>query len=320
MSNTRKQDLGNSYHVPTYQTLMLPLLKFAGDKEEHTFNEALEAVARSLNLSDESIKELLPSGTERRYNNRLRWAQKYLREAGLLEKTGRGFFKISDIGISELSLNPKSIDDKYLLKFPEFLEFVKRSQPHKDSNEKDSDVQVLSEIEQAVSPVEAVETLLHQVQTELENEILERVKSCPPSFFEQLIVDLMIAMGYGGSIQDAGKAIGRSGDGGIDGIIKEDKLGLEVIYLQAKRWQGSVGGPVVQAFAGSLEGHKAKKGVIVTTSTFTTEAYRFVQNIEKRIILIDGINLSKLMIEHGVGVKLERTYQINKLDDDYFAE
>jgi len=298
--------------VPDFQTVMLPLLVLMGDGAEHGLAEVFETLGDRLGLSPEDKKELLPSESDVKFDNRVRWAAFYLRKAGLLERTGRGKIRITERGQQVLKTKPGRIDVKFLKQFSEFLEF-------QQGTKKAEDVDTASEEAQA-TPEETLEASYVNLRRTLAEELIDRVKKCPPKFFEKLVVDLLVSMGYGGSRKDAGQAVGQSGDDGIDDIIKEDKLGLDVVYLQAKRWEATVGRPVVQAFAGSLEGQRARKGVLITTSQFSQEAKEYVSRIEKKIILIGGEELAQLMIDHGIGVTEVRTYSLRKMDLDYFGE
>jgi restriction system protein len=299
--------------VPTYQEFLLPLLQIANDQEEHLLNETIDYLAKQFNLSEENKQELLPSGRQTKFSNRVGWAITYLKKAKLLESGKRGTFSISVRGVDVLKTKPKSIDRKFLERFPEFVEFQNIKQ--------DSDpIEVLLVTEVDQTPQEIFDNNYQKIIKEVKESLLEQIKSCSPKFFENLVVDLLLSMGYGGSRKDAGEAVGKSSDGGIDGIIKEDKLGLDCIYIQAKRWESSVGRPTIQAFAGSLEGMKARKGVLITTSQFTKEAREYVKIIEKRIILIDGEQLSELMLEHNVGVNEIQTYTLKKVNFDYINE
>jgi len=300
--------------VPTYQNFLLPILEIASDQREHLLNQTIELLANRFELSEEDRKELLPSARQTKLANRIGWAITYLRKAKLLESRKRGTFCISSRGKEVLKSNPEYIDRKFLEKFIEFIEF----QSIKSNDDKKSDIDSIEDTDQ--TPEENFETSYQKLVKELGERLIEQIKSCSPKFFEKLVVDLLLAMGYGGSRKDAGEAVGKSGDGGIDGIIKEDNLGLDLIYIQAKRWESSVGRPAVQAFAGSLEGMKARKGVMITTSQFTKEAKEYVKIIEKRIILIDGEQLTQLMIDFGVGVSEIQTYTLKKVDSDYFDE
>jgi restriction system protein len=304
--------------VPDYQSLMLPLLKTAADKQEHSLSETTENLALQLHLSNQDRNELLPSGKQRKFDNRVHWARTYLVKAKLLTSTGRSKFCITERGISVLKDNPQQINVRFLKQFPEFLEFVGSKE-----NKTNGDTAIPQEIIEKTNqtPQEILETSYQSLRQNLAQEILERIKKSPPKFFESLVIDLLIAMGYGGSRKDAGQAVGQVGDGGVDGIIKEDKLGLDAIYLQAKRWEGTVARPVVQGFAGALIGKKARKGIMITTSGFSQQAIDYANGIENlKIILIDGEQLAQLMIDHDVGVTEESRYIIKKIDLDYFNE
>jgi restriction system protein len=298
--------------VPEYQTLMLPILQVAGDSHEHSITETIEIIASSLNLSEEDRKELLPSGTQFRFDNRVHWARSHLKQAGLLENTSRGKFRITERGFEVLNSNLPYINVKFLEQFPEYQDFRSRS--------KHSEAPEVVEEESTHTPEEILEASYQSLRNDLAKELIDRVMSCSPRFFERLVVDLLVKMGYGGSRKDAGQAIGQSGDGGVDGIINEDRLGLDVVYIQAKRWEGTVGRPVVQAFAGSLEGFRARKGVLITTSSFSRDARDYIDRIEKKIVLIDGEQLAQFMIDYGIGVAEVATYTVKKADLDYFGE
>lgn len=300
--------------VPDFQSFMLPLLQAADDGKEYNLSEVVDKLVEQFQLSDEDKKELLPSGRKTRVDDRAGWAQTYLRKAGLLERTGRGKFRITERGVEILRSNPDKINVKFLRQFPEFVEFQNLS---RQSTKPDAEAENEAIDE---TPEETLEFSYQNLRRNLAQELLDRVKKCSPRFFESLVVDLLVVMGYGGSRKDAGQAVGQSGDGGIDGIIKEDKLGLDVVYIQAKRWEGTVGRPVVQAFAGSLEGQRARKGVLITTSQFSQDAKDYVSRIEKKIVLIDGEQLTQLMIDHGIGVAEVATYIVKKMDLDYFGE
>jgi restriction system protein len=250
--------------------------------------------------------------------NRVGWARTYMSKAALLEPTRRGHCRITDRGKAVLAERPSRIDVAFLERFPEFLEFraLRRERPTVDAPEpRPPDRSAMEE-----TPEEALEEAYQRLRGDLEAEILLKVKSCSPSFFERLVVELLVRMGYGGTLKDAGEAVGGSGDGGIDGIIKEDRLGLDVIYVQAKRWEATVGRPDIQRFAGALQGHRARKGVFITTSGFSREATDFVKAIDPKLVLIDGSTLARLMIDHGVGVSTVRTFEVRKIDSDYFEE
>jgi restriction system protein len=300
--------------VPDYQSLMLPLLKITGDQQEHGLGEVIDTLALQFELTDADRQEILPSGRQGKFDNRVGWARTYLKKAGLIESTGRARFCITDCGLEVLRSNLVGINTKFLRQYPEFLEFQTTS---RQSNKRDDEEEAE---EPGQTPEEILESSYQGLRHDLAQELLERVKNSLPRFFENLVVDLLVAMGYGGSKADAGQAVGRSGDGGIDGIIKEDKLGLDVVYIQAKRWEGTVGRPVVQAFAGSLEGQRARKGVLITTSQFSQDARDYVTRIEKKIVLIDGEQLAQLMIDHNIGVAEVASYVVKRADLDYFGE
>ncbi|HAG09235.1 MAG TPA: restriction endonuclease [Desulfotomaculum sp.] len=305
--------------VPDYQSLMLPLLQFAAEKgTETSTNEAMEVLAKEMSLSDEDLKETLPSGIQSTFVNRVGWASTYMKKAGLLEATRRGFYQITDRGRDLLNKQPKTINAKLLKQYPEFLEFI-RLKGTRDGN-KTTEPKRTSDF-LAVTPSEALESAYENLRDELAGELLGRLKKISPFFFERIVVELLVKMGYGGSRIDAGKAIGRCGDGGVDGIIKEDKLGLDVVYIQAKRWDNNpVGRPDVMQFAGALQAQRATKGIFITTSRFTDDARSYVSQIGSRIVLIDGEQLTNLMIEHDVGVSTVSLYPVKKVDSDYFED
>lgn len=300
--------------IPDYQTVMLPLLRFLGDEKEHSIGEVVDSLAETFNLSAEERQQLLGSGQQTVIRNRAGWARTYLKKAGLIASTRRGFFRITERGQKVLASRPERIDVKYLEKFPEFVAF--RELRH----ERADDPAVTVNSSSDATPEEALDSAYQRLRLDLEAELLEQVKAASPSFFERLVVELLVRMGYGGTLRDAGQAVGKSGDGGIDGIIKEDRLGLDLIYIQAKRWDGTVGRPEIQKFAGALQGHRARKGVFITTSSFSADALEFTSRIESKIVLIDGAALAKYMIDHNVGVSISRSYEVKKIDSDYFSE
>ena len=302
--------------IPDYQSCMLPLLRFASDGEEHQLKQAANRLAEEFKLSDEEISEFLPSGQQPVFINRIGWARTYLKKAGLLKNPRRSYFQITDRGLTVVRENPPVVNVKYLERFPEFLEF--RALRRDDAAASNSD-QTEPESAPAQTPHEALEAAYERLRSELASEILQALKSADPAFFENIVVELLVKMGYGGSRKDAGKAIGRSGDEGIDGIIKEDHLGLDSIYIQAKRWEPTVGRPEIQKFAGALQGQRARKGIFITSSDFSREATEYVSRIDSKIVLIDGKSLARLMIDFGVGVSSVATYDIKKIDPDYFA-
>lgn len=302
--------------IPDYQSIMLPLLRLAGDGETHRMRDAIDKLANEFGLSEEERRELLPSGKQPTFDNRVGWARTYMAKAGLLESPKRGHFRLTERGREVLSKNPPAINLTFLEQFEDFVKFRELRHDKPLANQFDgTDSRKADE-----TPEETLETAYQTLRAGLSSEILETVKKCSPAFFEKLVVDLLVRMGYGGSRREAGEAIGRSGDEGIDGIIKEDRLGLDIIYLQAKRWEGSVGRPELQKFAGALQGQRARKGIFITTSAFSREALNYTRNIDTKIILIDGPKLAELMIDHGVGVTTEATYELKRIDSDYFSE
>ena len=299
--------------VPDYQSLMLPVLQAVSDGKVHKVADIHEAVAQSQSLSDDDLSELLPSGKQTTFVNRATWAMTYMKQAGLLKRPKRAHYEITDRGRDALASGLDRITVKYLSQYPEFLDFKNRTHP-KATNAAASETSAVSDM----TPSDMIEAGYQTLRAELGLQLLDQVMACSPEFFERLVVDLLVAMGYGGSRLDAGKAVGKSGDGGIDGVIKEDRLGLDTVCIQAKRWENVVGSDRVQAFAGSLEGAKASKGVIITTSHFSPAAKAYVEKIAKRIVLIDGPRLAELMMDFGIGVTEEDTYAVKKLDADYF--
>jgi len=300
--------------IPDFQTLMLPLLRYFADGLEHTQRDVLPALAEKLQLTDEDLAEQLPTGRQGRFDNRTAWAKTYLKQAGLLESVRRGVFRITERGQSVLTQNPSRIDMKFLEQFPEYLAFLSAGKA------KAGHVQESKDLPQQSTPEELLELGYRQLRTTLAVDLLQQVKNASPAFFERLVVELLLRMGYGGSEEDAGEVKGRSGDGGIDGIIKEDRLGLDVIYIQAKRWDGNVGRPEIQQFVGALAGHKANKGVFITTSSFNQNARDYAAQVTHKVVLIDGSMLVTLMIDFGLGVSLKDTYEIKRVDSDYFLE
>jgi restriction system protein len=303
--------------VPDYQSVMLPLLRLTASKGGETSTaEAVEALAQELGLTEQDLREMLPSGIQPRFFNRVGWAATYMKKAGLLEATRRGHFRITSRGQELLKKRPPAINVKLLEQYPEFLEFqqLKGTRSGKNAAQGSGETS-------PVTPSEALEAAYQNLRDELAGELLAKLKKSSPSFFERLVVDLLVKMGYGGSRADAGKAIGKSGDGGIDGIIKEDRLGLGVVYIQAKRWESNpVGRPAVMQFAGALQAQKANKGVFITASRFTDDARKYVSQIGSKIVLIDGEQLTDLMIQHDVGVSTVSLYPVKKIDADYFDE
>lgn len=302
--------------VPDFQSLMLPLLEFASDGLEHSMKEARDALGKKLKLTEADLEERLPSGRQKTFANRVAWAKVYLTQAGILESPKRGKFFISKRGRKILSKKPNRLRIKDLEHFKEFLEFRKAS--NKNRTEKVTEGNETDTLPK--TPEETLEQAYQQLRDEVANELLSLIKGNSPEFFEKLVVNLIVAMGYGGSVKEAGKATRKTGDEGIDGVIKEDRLGLDAIYLQAKRWEGVIGRPEIQKFVGALHGQKAKKGVFITTSRFSKEASNYVGQIDPKVVLIDGNDLVQLMIDHGVGVSSAAVYEVRKVDTDYFIE
>jgi restriction system protein len=298
--------------IPDYQDFMLPLLQAISDGKEYHIRDVTVRLADTLGLSQDDRQQLLPSGQQSVVANRVAWAKTYLKKAGLLDSPKRGYIRISGDGCKALATHPTKIDNEFLKKYATFVDFYGRPGAEEDAT--------AEPIVAAKTPDEVLESSYCDLRAALADDILEQIKGCSPQFFERLVVELLVAMGYGGTLADAGQAIGRTGDGGIDGIIKEDKLGLDVVCIQAKRWENTVGRPVVQAFAGSMEGMRARKGVLITTASFSKEAEEYVGRIERKIVLIDGKRLADLMIDHDIGVTTARTYTIKRLDSDYFVE
>ena len=300
--------------VPDFQSFFKPLLDVASDGLEHSIREARERIAGDLGLSSEDLTEILPSGMQSKFENRVAWAKSYFVQAKILEATKRGYFRITNRGRELWSKGHARIDVRILNQYPEFVEFhtANREDGNATSQEGSSPT--------AETPEEVLQRAHQSIRNELAAELLHRVKTNSPKFFEILVVDLMIAMGYGGSRVDAGKALGQTGDEGIDGIIKEDRLGLDIIYLQAKRWEGTVGRPEIQRFVGALHGKRAKKGVFITTGRFSEDAVDYVATIDPKVILIDGRDLANLMIDFNLGTTTAANYEIKKVDSDYFGE
>jgi restriction system protein len=305
--------------VPDYQSVMLPLLEHAARRgEEISTGEAVDALAATLGLTENDLKQMLPSGIQQTFVNRVGWAATYMKKAGLLEATRRGYYRITQRGRDLLKKKPPKINVKLLSQYPEFKQFQSLKGTRSGEKTKDNG----STLDFAgTTPSEALEKAYENLRDELAEDLLNKLKQATPAFFERIVVELLVKMGYGGSRADAGKAIGRSGDGGIDGIIKEDKLGLDVVYIQAKRWDSnSVGRPDVMQFAGALQLQKANKGIFITTSRFTEEARSYVTQIGSKIVLIDGEQLAQLMIDNDVGVSTVSLYPVKKIDSDYFDE
>lgn len=303
--------------IPDYQSIMFPLLKLVSDKKEYKYRELIENLALEFKLTDDERKELLASGNQPIFDNRVGWAKTYLKKAGLIDSPSRATFVITELGLKVLGKKPERIDAKYLRQFPSFLEFL-----HPDKNEVESEETGLSQETLSRTPEENLDKAYQQLRKSLASELLNKVIDLSSAFFERLVIDLLVKMGYGGSIKDAGKAIGKSGDEGIDGTIKEDKLGLDIIYVQAKRWKPGnvVGRPEIHKFVGALAGQGAKKGIFITTSSFTKEAIDYTPKNETKIVLIDGERLAQHMIDYNIGCTVQQIYELKRIDSDYFDE
>ncbi|MCZ6477160.1 MAG: restriction endonuclease [Gemmatimonadetes bacterium] len=300
--------------IPDYQTAMRPALECLADGQAHSAASVRDHVAGVFDTTDEERRELVPSGKKGLFADRVSWALTYMKKAGLPESPKRGFYVLTARGEQVLRDHPTRIDNTVLDEFPDFGSWRERSAAGRPKKPPSSGE------ESEETPEEQLDSAYLELRATIEAEILDQVRSMSPEFFERLVVGLLVSMGYGGSLRDAGRAIGRSGDGGIDGVINEDQLGLDVIYVQAKRWQNTVGRPEIQSFAGSLDGVKAKKGIFIRTSSFSREAEDYTSRIDKRIVLIDGERLARLMYDHGVGVTLVETFLVRRLDLDYFIE
>lgn len=299
--------------IPDFQSIFLPLLKACADGKEHTKQELLPLLAKLFGLTDSELEIKLASGKQGMFDNRVGWAKSYLKQAGLLENPRRGVFKITVRGLQVLSENPQPLNVKYLKRFPEFVVF-------NTGKPKDESKFVESASANSETPDELIAGGYKQLREALAIELLDRIKTVSPSRFEELVVELLLKMGYGGTQEDAGQVVGKSGDGGIDGIINEDRLGLDVIYIQPKRWEADVGRPEIQKFVGALAGNKANKGVFITSSGFTKEAKGYASQVNHRVILIDGPMLAELMMDYDLGVSTKDVYTVKRLDSDYFEE
>ena len=298
--------------VPDFQTIMLPLLHCFSDGQEHSIQDLMNILAERFSLSEDELKTLLPSGKQTIFYNRVGWARTYLTKAGLLEMSRRSYYRITERGKQVLARNPSRIDMRFLKQFPEYVEFREREGVRRRPKESRTD-------EEEKTPEEILEDAYEEIRDGLAQELLGLVKQSSPSFFERLVVELLVKMGYGGSRRDAARAVGQVGDEGIDGIIDEDRLGLDTIYIQAKKWDNVVGRPEIQKFVGALMGKRAKKRIFITTSSFSAEAGSYVSSIDAKIVLIDGKRLAELMIDYDVGVTTVTTYQLKRVDSDYFG-
>jgi len=302
--------------IPDFQSFMLPVLLLAKDGAEHSLQEARDSLEREFALTPEERGELLPSGRQRRFDNRVAWAKSFLEHAKLLTTPRRAHFQITERGRQLLAENPKRVDNALLERYEEFREF-RTAAPRNDEVRlpKEAGLDI-----QSATPEELLDQAYQSIRDELTSDILARVKASSPAFFENLVVELLLKMGYGGNRAEAGRAIGGTGDEGIDGIISEDRLGLDMIYIQAKRWEGTVGRPEIHRFVGALQGKRARKGVFITTGSFSTDARSYVAQIDVRVVLIDGRELANYMLDFDLGVTSKATYQLKRIDSDYFSD
>ncbi|MCC6839757.1 MAG: restriction endonuclease [Flavobacteriales bacterium] len=302
--------------VPDYQSIMLPLLQHVADGKVHTLRDLTETLASFFKLSEEEKREMLPSGAQFTFANRVGWARTYMKKAGLLDTSKRGTAQITQRGLDVLKKKPERIDVRFLKQFPEFMEF------HSTKRSADNTAEEPSMTDNSQTPEEVLDEAFEQIHSTLAREVLAKVHALTWMDFERLVVQLLVRMGYGGSVKDAGRALAKSGDEGIDGTIKEDRLGLDTIYIQAKKWQtgNTVGRPEIHKFVGALAGQGAKKGIFITTSSFSKEARDYTPRNETKIVLIDGDELTRLMIDHDLGVTPQRSYTVKRIDSDFFGE
>jgi restriction system protein len=303
--------------VPGYQDFMLPLLKMAADGREHKTSDAMETLGNQMKISAEDRELLLPSGAQTQLTNRISWAVVYLGKSLLLEKTGRGRFKITPRGAEVQGRNPSRINNNFLNEFAEYREFKTKRAEKASSTRRAAEVPSLPENSQ-ITPEERLEAAHEELRDALADDVLQRVRGGSPKFFEHLVVRLLVAMGYGGGQVDRAEVTGKSGDEGIDGVIREDRLGLDMVYVQAKKWDNSVGPGAIDQFVGSLMRKKAVKGVFITSGTFTEGALRAAREAAVKVRLIDGDELAELMIDFNVGVAEASKYVVKKLDTDFF--
>ena len=299
--------------IPDYQSIMLPLLQLLGDGQPRRIRDCTELLAERFGLSPEERTRLLPSGKQPVFANRVGWARTYLKKAGLVETPTRGVVQITQRGRSLLAEGIERIDNRFLLRYEEFREF--REHPRATAQHRPSS---RGETTDGLDPIEQIESGYAEHVAQLRRELLDEVRKVSPSFFERLVVQLLLAMGYGGGIGEAARVVGRSGDGGIDGVINEDKLGLDVVYVQAKKWDQPVGRPEIQRFVGALHGRRARKGVFIATSSFTREAQDYAAHLDPKVVLVDGEALTRLMVEYDVGVKEKAVYRVKAIDLDFF--
>lgn len=302
--------------IPDFQSIMLPLLQLLADKQVHKSLELKKLISDKFNLTEDERKELLSSGAQFKIDNRVYWAISYLKNANLVQYPLRGSYQITENGLKILANAPEKINIKFLKSIPEFKLW---QDTYRNKQTTPTNIEH-SEVVDQITPDELLDSSYSKLVEVLSIDLIDKIKSCTPRFFEILVIDLLINMGYGGSRAEAGKILGKSHDGGIDGLIKEDKLGLDTIYVQAKKWENAVPISQIRDFAGSLLSKKAKKGIFITTSSFPRTAYDFVESIEPKIVLIDGTELAELMIENNIGVATKRNYEVKRIDLDYFEE
>jgi restriction system protein len=297
--------------IPGFQSIMLPLLQHLASGELHSNQESLESLARELRISEEDRAKLLPSGRTPVFVNRVAWAKVHLKAANLIESKERGTYAITSRGREVLAGNPKRVDIRFLMRFPEYHVFrgAKKivAEPSEPAQQPPLD-----------TPLEQLEASFQAISDAVASELLQRLKTAPPAFFEGVVLQVLKAMGYGGP--DSGRVTGKAGDGGIDGVIPQDLLGLDEIYIQAKRWEGSVGSPQIQQFVGALQATRSKKGVLITTSSFTKDAIAYARSIETKVILMDGSQLARFMMTYSIGVTSRRTLEVKVIDSDFFED
>lgn len=307
--------------IPDFQSLMLPLLKYISDCQIHNIHDTISALAKQLDLSEDDLNEWLPSKSQKKFYNYVYWAKAHLKMSGAIENKERGKFQITNRGKEILKENPTLINIKYLSnKYDDYKNLLDGSKKKNSLKVEYSSPNNSIEDYANLTPEEEIKFAHQKISTFLQQEILSKLKLVHPSFFERIVIELLVKMGYGGSIAEAGQATKYTNDEGIDGIIKEDKLGLDVIYIQAKRWEGNVARPEIQKFVGALAGQRAKKGVFITTSDFSKEAIIYASQMDTKIVLIDGENLAQYMIDYNLGVSVQNIYEIKKIDSDYFEE
>lgn len=295
--------------MPGFQSIMLPLLKLLSNRETYALNDVINQLSEDFKLTESELEEILPSGRQSKFRNRVGWARTYLKKAGLIEQPARGRMKITDSGIDVLSSNPKDINIAYLQRFPNFLEF-------RTINKGNIEIGIETN-EEGETPDELIEKGYNLIRADLAQDLLYKLRNNTPAFFERVVLDLLSAMGYG-----EGEVLGRTGDGGVDGVISQDKLGLDKIIFQAKRFNenNTVGSGMVRDFIGALDTKRVNKGVFITTSKFSNDAEQIISQTQKSIVLICGSKLVQLMMDYNLGVTISKEYKIKEIDSDYFSE